>query len=55
MKLYGGIDLHSNNCVISIKDEKGEVKVRKKLPNDLGTIFSFLAAFKASLVGLVVE
>jgi len=55
MKLYGGIDLHSNNSVISIKDEKGEVKARKKLPNDLGTIILFLAAFKTNLVGLVVE
>jgi len=55
MKLYGGIDLHSNNSVISIKDEKGEIKARKKLPNDLCLIFQFLAAFKTNLVGLVVE
>jgi len=55
MKLYGGMDLHSNNSVISIKDEKGDVKARKKLPNELCTIFRFLAAFKASLAGLVVE
>ena len=25
MKLYGGIDLHSNNSVIAIKDETGKV------------------------------
>jgi transposase len=55
MKLYGGIDLHSNNNVISIKDEHGEVKVRRKLPNDLMAIFSFLAPFKDELTGIVIE
>ena len=35
MRLYGGIDLHSNNCVIAIKDENGKILVCKKLPNDL--------------------
>jgi hypothetical protein len=34
MKLYGGIDLHSNNSVIEIKDETGKVLVFNKLPND---------------------
>ena len=35
MKLYGGIDLHSNNSVFSIKDETGDVMARRKLPNDI--------------------
>ena len=34
MKLYCGIDLHSNNSVIEIKDETGKVLVFNKLPND---------------------
>jgi archaellum biogenesis ATPase FlaH len=34
MKLYGGIDLHSNNSVIAIQDDTGKVLVCKKLPND---------------------
>lgn len=55
MKLYGGIDLHSNNSVISIKDEDGEIKARKKLPNDLQAICDFLSPFKKELVGLAVE
>jgi len=55
MKLYGGIDLHSNNSVISIKDENGKVLARNKLPNDLPSIFLFLSPFKEALVGLVVE
>lgn len=55
MKLYGGIDLHSNNSVFAIKDENGEIKARKKLPNDLNMIFKFLGSFENELVGLVVE
>ena len=38
MKLYGGIDLHSNNSVVAITDERDEVLYRKRLPNDLSTI-----------------
>jgi transposase len=30
MKLYGGIDLHSNNSVVAIKDETGNVLVCNK-------------------------
>ena len=55
MKLYGGIDLHSNNSVFSIKDETGNVIARRKLPNDLTKTFHFLEAFKKQLTGLVVE
>ena len=55
MKLYGGIDLHSNNSVISIKDEGGQIRACKKLPNDLPRIFQFLHPFQEALVGLVIE
>lgn len=55
MKLYGGVDLHSNNSVFSIKDETGNILARKKLPNDLKQIFLFLEPFKKQLIGLVVE
>ncbi len=55
MKLYGGIDLHSNNSVFSIKDETGKVISRRKLPNDLIRIFHFLEPYKKQLTGLVVE
>ena len=55
MKLYGGIDLHSNNSVFSIKDETGDVMIRRKLPNDIDKILLFLAPFKQQLTGLVVE
>jgi len=55
MKLYGGIDLHSNNSVFSIKDETGDVLARRKLPNDIKQILLFLSPFKSKLTGLVVE
>ena len=55
MKLYGGIDLHSNNSVIVIIDEQGEVKVRKRLANDLDLVLRLLAPFSNELTGLVIE
>ncbi|WP_301003382.1 hypothetical protein [Pseudoalteromonas sp.] len=41
MKLYGGIDLHSNNCVIAIINEQGETLTVKRLNNDMSVILSF--------------
>ena len=35
MKLYGGIDLHSNNSVVVLLDEEDQVVYEKRLPNDL--------------------
>lgn len=55
MKLYGGIDLHSNNSVIVILDEKDETVYKKKHNNDLLEILSCLLSFQDSLQGLVVE
>ena len=55
MKLYGGIDLHSNNCVIAIINEQGETLSCKRLNNDISVILSFLTPFKDKLTGLVVE
>ena len=55
MKLYGGIDLHSNNSVVAITDERDEVLYRKRLPNDLDTILSVLEPYRGALEGLVVE
>ena len=55
MKLYAGIDLHSNNSVVSVIDEHDRVVAEKRLPNELERIVLFLAAFKQALVGIVVE
>ena len=55
MKLYGGIDLHSNNSVIAIINEHGETLTAKRLNNDMSVILSFLSPYKDNLKGLVVE
>jgi len=55
MKLYGGIDLHSNNSVIVILDEKDQVVYKKKHKNDLLEILACLLPFREQLQGLVVE
>lgn len=55
MKLYAGIDLHSNNSMLSIIDEEDRVHYQKRLPNELERIMLVLASFKQWLVGVVVE
>jgi hypothetical protein len=55
MKLYSGIDLHSNNSVIYIIDEQGNVLFKKRVTNDLAMILTLLQLFLDRLVGLVVE
>ena len=42
MKLCGAIDLHSNNNVTVLSNEKDEVVYRKRLPNDLKLILQQL-------------
>ena len=34
MKLYGAIDLHSNNSVLMLIDRHDKVRFQKRLPND---------------------
>ena len=55
MKLYGGIDLHSNNCVLVLIDEQDRMVYEKRLRNDLELILSELAVYRKKLAGLVVE
>jgi transposase len=52
---YSGIDLHSNNSVVSVIDETDRVVEEKRLPNDLARILAFLAPWRAELAGVVVE
>ncbi len=54
MKLYGGIDLHSNNNVINILDEHDKVLYNKRLPNDLPTILTALTPYQSQIEGLAV-
>ena len=55
MKLYGGIDLHSNNSVIALLDEEDKVVYRRRLANDLELVLAELAPFREAIEGLVVE
>jgi hypothetical protein len=43
MKLYGGIDLHSNNSVIALLDEEDKVVYRRRLtcPPQGGSVSGF--------------
>lgn len=55
MNLYSGIDLHSNNSVVVVKDSGGKVLYRRRLENDLRKIDQALAAYRKDLCGVVVE
>lgn len=52
---YSGIDLHSNNSVITVTDEEDRVVAEKRLPNDLARIIGFLHPWRDELAGVVVE
>ena len=55
MKLYGAIDLHSNNNVTVLIDEQDQVVYQKRLPNDLPLIARQLSGYRDALQGIVVE
>jgi len=55
MKLYGGIDLHSNNSVIVLSDEEDKVIYRRRLPNNIELVIPELSPFGKDIEGLVVE
>ena len=55
MKLYGGIDLHSNNSMVALLDEQDQVVYRRRVPNDLATILGELAPYQGAIEGVVVE
>ena len=55
MELYAGIDLHSNNSVVSILDEHDRTVFAKRLPNDLAAIIEALRSCAGTLHGVAVE
>src|SRR5207237_8892400 len=55
MKLYGAIDLDSNNNVTVVIDEQDQVVYQKRLANDLSLIGEQLSPYASSLEGIVVE
>jgi transposase len=55
MKLYAGIDLHSNNSVVSVIDETDRILYERRLDNDLERIKHELRPYQEQLEGVVVE
>jgi transposase len=55
MKLYGGIDLPSNNCGVVLLDEEEHEVYERRLSNDLGYLLQELAPYQGMIEGGVVE
>jgi len=55
MKLYCGIDLHSNNHYVSIIDEQDKRIYQKRLRNDLTITLQTLEPYRQDLAGVAVE
>lgn len=55
MKLYAGIDLHSNNNYLAVSDEDDRRQYKKRLPNQPEVILAELEPYRNDLVGVVVE
>ena len=55
MKLYCGIDLHSNNSYVAILDDKDSIVYQKRLTNDIGMILEALSPYRERIAGIVVE
>ena len=54
-EVFAGIDLHSNNVMIGIVDERGHRLKHQKLGCDLNQIASFLEPWKPQLKSVAVE
>jgi len=55
MKLYVGIDLHSNNSVVVVMNEQDHVLYEKRLPNDLRLILGALEPYRQRVEAVAVE
>ena len=55
MTLYCGIDLHSNNHVLTVIDEQDTRVFEKRLPNKLETSLTMLAPYQHEIAGVAIE
>lgn len=55
MKLYCGMDLHSNNVVVRVIDKNDRTLYQKKLPCELDAILMALKPHKKSIEGIAIE
>jgi hypothetical protein len=52
---YSGIDLHSNNSLVTVIDETDKTISEKRLLNELSKILGFSEPYRGELGGDVVE
>lgn len=55
MRLYAGIDLHSNNSYVGVCDEADNRLYQKRLPNAPDVILAELEPYREKMAGVVVE
>lgn len=55
MKLYAGIDLHSNNNFLAISDNQDKRIYQKRLPNERDVVLAELEPFRENIVGITIE
>ena len=55
MALYCAIDLHSNNSVVVVIDDRDRRLVEKRIPNDLGLCLALLEPFREDLLAVAVD
>jgi len=55
MSLYCGIDLHSNNHVITIIDDKDKIVFQRRVPNDLKITLQCLSHYQDQILAIAVE
>jgi len=55
MSHYCGIDLHSNNHVVVVIDERDQRVFDKRLSNDLSATIKVLTPYRDTLNGIAVE
>ncbi len=55
MKLYCGVDLHSNNGLYAIVDEQGKRTWHQRVRNEPAAVVKALSRFRQDLVGVAIE
>ncbi len=55
MELYGGIDLHGNNNLISLLDKEDRIVFERRNHNQMDEILYHLAPYADSIMGIAVE
>jgi len=55
MKLYCGIDLHSNNHYLTLIDDNDRRILEKRLPNDLAATLKTLKPYRGEITAIAIE